>query len=181
MITQHGSQRTVFVFPGLGVVIKIPISIVGLISNYKFRRMPRQSTRSFWWCVRGTGLDIYKAVQVNWHEFTYYHQSRHPILQPTYFSFFGLLNIQRYGLPFVMQCSEDYQGEMYLQMMALTDDGMRDCGGDPHHFRDPLNFGVEDGKLRIHDYGDPKTQKVLDKFGDVIYEKYDSERNYRWC
>lgn len=49
---------------------------------------------------------------------------------------------------------------------------------DFHHFENPGNFSLEKGRLRIIDYGDPKTQKVVIEFGKIIMEGFDP--GYKW-
>ncbi|KKR53031.1 MAG: hypothetical protein UT91_C0035G0003 [Parcubacteria group bacterium GW2011_GWA2_40_23] len=167
-----GSWRLVLALPNLGIVIKFPFPLCNIGNVFIFWRCAGapKSFKGINYLVRGIVKCFWKAFQINWHEFTYYRQSRHPILQPTHFSFLGLFNIQRYGLP----CRTD-NWNLPMQIDIITNDKIKEyC--DPHHFQAQYNFNLVGGKLHIHDYGDVQTQQALDHFADILYEDFDPNR-----
>ncbi len=83
---------------------------------------------------------------------------------PTYFSLFGIINILKSGpLPNL------YFPEFGNQIREITNGASKT---DNHVFEGRTNFCVLNGKLKIADYGNPKTQKVLDNFATDIYDRY---------
>jgi hypothetical protein len=42
-----------------------------------------------------------------------------------------------------------------------------------HHFNNTANYSYKNGKLQILDYGDPRVQKVVIEFGNVLQENFD--------
>lgn len=66
--------------------------------------------------------------------------------------------------------------EVWDQILDLTREvSFRDH--DPHTFAEPENYCVISGKLAMVDYGDFKTQWILKRYGNAIFEKFDL--NYR--
>jgi len=107
------------------------------------------------------------GVRANWSEFLFCLRTRHPFCQPTYFSFLGLFNIQRYG-----QVCNLHWRTVAVQIEELTDGSSRDDG---HHFDCPENFCFDGSKLRILDYGSKRTQRVITAFGVKILASFDPD------
>ena len=64
---------------------------------------------------------------------------------------------------------EGEKWDLWGQFFDLTD---RECYYyDNHHFVNPANFCLENGKLRIVDYGSPATRQVVKKWGVILHEK----------
>lgn len=42
---------------------------------------------------------------------------------------------------------------------------------DPHHFENPDNFTVVNGKLKMHDYGWGDTQQIIKEYGRRIADE----------
>ncbi|OGH83709.1 MAG: hypothetical protein A2261_00960 [Candidatus Magasanikbacteria bacterium RIFOXYA2_FULL_44_8] len=97
MQIEHGTTRVVVLLPILGIVIKFPIiRIWGSIRLAKIAvralRMKIPRTRQVLLpCIKDS---LFLGIANNWREFWFYLRNRHPILKPTFFSFFGLFNIQ---------------------------------------------------------------------------------------
>ena len=83
----------------------------------------------------------------------------------TYFSLFGLVNIQRSG-----QEVEMNSDEFMHQINHITDGEATTI--DVHTFKGPYNFCSENGRLKIVDYGSRETQQVIEKWGEKIYEEF---------
>jgi hypothetical protein len=86
---------------------------------------------------------------------------------PPSFLFFGLFNIARYAVP----CGKDKDYDLYQQMKIITGkiDPFRH---DMHHFANPENFSIENGKIKILDYGNKETQTILTLWGEKIYNEF---------
>lgn len=168
MRIKMGADRLVFVFPRLGIVVKLAIihfiSAVRPFFEYRWAYL-----RGYiqWPLESGHSLRrfLFKGLSANWNEFWFFRKTRNPLLQPTWFSFFGFLNIQKYG----ELCQLPKRG-FWMQMYALTDG---EAFADSHHFRNSENFGFsDDGKLRMFDYGSRKSHVVIERFGARIREQF---------
>jgi hypothetical protein len=94
---------------------------------------------------------------MNWREYTFFLKTRDPFLQPTYFSFFGLFNIAKYGQPVKLN-----EGELRKRMIGLFSAVVYE--EDWHHFKNRSNFcESRKGDLRTVDYGSTVTQQVITK------------------
>ena len=105
------------------------------------------------------------GIMHNWHELMFYRKHYSLFLVPTYFSFLGLVNIQRAGGKIEIEIEN-----LKYQLLDLTDEEIYD---DTHHFCKPENFTKNSGHLQIFDYGNLRSQGVLKKYGDKIYNEFD--------
>ena len=166
MLFQKGTTRFVIAFPSFGFVIKLPI--IHLILFY-------HTVKETWrfggkmilcmWKINITSPQSLKShlfggFYANWMEFQFWSMSKHPLLYPTWFSFFGLFNIQKHGKPL--------SGKLQLVdqvITKLTHGASRDCG---HGFETPINYTEFNGCLRMIDYGSPKLWPVILTYGELI-------------
>ncbi|OGZ85160.1 MAG: hypothetical protein A2599_02625 [Candidatus Staskawiczbacteria bacterium RIFOXYD1_FULL_39_28] len=177
MKSKKGYYRIVFIFPFLGFAIKFPkihlleaiLQLFWVFFNCKWKTFCRILSSPVE-SELGTKSQVFGGIMVNWQEFLFFHNTKHPFLQPTYFSFFGLINIQKMGKP----CHID-AGALWSQFYKLTNGG---AWADPHHFKNPGNFCFDDGRLRIFDYGSKKTQGIITEYGITIFESFDP--SYDW-
>ncbi len=113
----------------------------------------------------------FHGITNNWLEFYFYLKTKHLFLQPTFFSFFGICNIQLYGEPCCME-----QGNFWEQLYGMTSCFPKDLGSalsrDGHHWEFQSNFCKAGEKLRIVDYGSKATQKLILEFGEKIYQNF---------
>lgn len=105
---------------------------------------------------------LFRGIRDNWSEYRFYKEIRHPLLQPTYFSLLGLVNVQR--------ASSLYDIDLFYQFYEIIGEKVFE---DSHHFHNPRNFSFEGGRLRIHDYGNPRTQKLIREHGEQIFRCFD--------
>ena len=179
MLIKKGRSRLVLVFPKFGVVIKFP--------DFHFRRIPRMikirfkegGWKFFWETLKhefnyftmetsgSLKRELFLGLVANWNEFYLYWKTKSPFLQPTYFSFFGFLNIQKYG----ESCLID-PIDLWYQLLVLTDNKVFDDG---HHFSNPKNFLISNGKLQMIDYGNPSVNNVVIQYGKKIFELFDPD------
>ena len=160
MIIKKGKNRLVMIFPALHIALKFPmvhaIRAVRQFFTYGFRSpYPGDINKSL-------TEHLFKGMGDNWREFMFYVRTRHPFWQPTYFSFFGLLNIQRATEP----CGRSMQA-LWSEIHDVT-------GGeafkDAHHFSNPFNFCHAGKHFMILDYGHPKTQEIIRQYGDKLLQ-----------
>jgi hypothetical protein len=112
---------------------------------------------------------MFKGLIDNWQEYLFYRETRHVFIQPTYFSFFGLVNIQKYGYP------EKIRYDALLRHFCEIVDSQI-LVNDGHHFADWRNFSFESGKIKILDYGSLKTRAIIAEHGEKIYTTFNIER-----
>lgn len=171
----------VFVFPSLGIAIKFPIirlfSVIGNIAKHTARLKFR-----YIYLAMALPIDShfgYKdhllgGIAANWREFCFFCKTKNPFLQPTYFSFLGLANIQK-----AAELSLSDEVELWSQLYDLTDGKV--LLADSHHFENSDNFCFDNGKLKILDYGNRRTHEVITEFGGKIQESFDPKRIYNYA
>lgn len=173
-----GYTRIVVVLPSIRIAVKLPrFYIWNAIRTmfwlvFKHRRWRRIWQFTFchpemWGTIPHFLLG---GIHANWLEFVFYVKTRNPFLQPTYFSFFGLLNIQKAG----KECTLELV-DVWCNLQEITNMG---CFPDGHAFANPANFSLEDGKLRMFDYGSVGTCEVISKYGDKMFQEFDP--NFSW-
>lgn len=176
MKINKGSRRIVFTFPCLGVVVKLPL--VHIITACKV------AVKAFllggWHFFKlQISLDEYETLltgglKSNLQEASFFSSEKHPFCQPTYFSLFGLLNVQKYG-----QICNIKGINIWMQIILITD-GERnkklwECG---HHFNNSANFCFDNGKIRMVDYGSKSVCDIISQYGRKIMDEFDA--SYEW-
>jgi hypothetical protein len=173
MIFKKGRYRFVFVFPQLGIAVKLPAirlfkaigTLIGHVIHLRFRRLLWNMARPIGHGFEGCQDELFGGVWTNWNEFWFYQQTRNEFLQPTYFSLFGLFNIQKAGRP----CDLD-DDDLWFQIKEIVGDDVYD---DAHHFRNSSNFCSDNGKIKMLDYGNKKTHRIIAEHGKKIFESFD--------
>lgn len=172
-----GSNRVVVDLIKLGFVVKLPIVRGILLAQSLYVLLKKSSFIPFWrWVcypmdscgLCGIKRLAFKGFADNWREFAFSRFERHPFAQTTYFSLFGLVNVQKRGDPLGM----DYW-DFRRQVERLI--GQKLFYSDPHHFASMQNFCLHDGRLRMVDYGSPKTRKVIRERGMHVYLNFKIE------
>ena len=169
MKIKKGHYRIVLVLPFLGIAIKFPIvHVLGTMKTVFFlaKEMKWKTIRMLFTFKSDLGFRkrLFGGILDNWREFTFFLKTRHPFLQPTYFSFFGLFNVQKVS----EQCDIKYV-DLWCQLYELTNGRVWD---DSHHFENPDNFCFRDGKLRMLDYGSSRTHRVVIEYGQKILDSF---------
>lgn len=78
------------------------------------------------------------------------------IVAPTLFSLQGLLNLQESAQPLKLE-GGDFQ-VMYNDLYEATNGGIED---DPHTFGNQENYGWHKGEIKLIDYGDVRSERIL--------------------
>jgi hypothetical protein len=160
---KKGKTRVVIIAGGIAVKFPRFSPRYALKSSlYYFGKGTKHIIHFLKWRLKGIFLE---GVICNFREFLFYRSCRMPILSPTYFSLFGLINFQKAGKSLEME-----PVDFWLQMVELAG---KELGDDCHTFSEPDNFIVINGKPRIVDYATSETQKVLKLYGDKIFNKLD--------
>jgi hypothetical protein len=165
---KKGTNRIVLVFPMIHLAIKFPIiGICTAMKGYKSRNLYAGFSVD---SGQGPRAALFGGLLKNFREFCFYWKTRNPLLQPTYFSFFGFVNVQRADDP--CTC---YWMNLAHQFNDLTEG---DTQEDDHHFCSSSNFSFCNGRLKMLDYGSLKTQKIVAQYGVKIVAQFNPE--YDW-
>lgn len=175
MEIKKGTKRIVVIIPIVRIVIKFPVvhlreAIKGI--TYYGRDKEHLKWYLFSPVKQPGGFKhlLFRGLVDNLGERRFYRKIKHPFLQPTFFSFFGLFNIQKIGR--MLPESTDPKW-FWGKMLELTQSAAKD---DDHHFYNAENFCLEKGKLKTLDYGRPKTQEIILKYGNAIMEGFSLEK-----
>lgn len=178
MQVKKGTSRAVVLFPSVRLAIKFPLVHLRIV----FRLLYLESREEDWQKIKrnwaypvgvrgGTKSLLFQGLVANWLEFRFWRQTRNPFLQPTYFSFFGLFNVQRADDPCNLGVND-----LWYQIYDFIGNDIADDG---HHFANASNFGFRDKRLKMVDYGSRETQKIVARHGASIAERFDA--NYSWA
>ena len=170
-----GNWRYVVTIPTLGIAIKFGrISLIGAICDTcKVLSSKNRGLRRIFFIGAKTEQIkflpdlLFGGIKRNWSEFCFYLCVRHKFCQPTYFSLFGLINIQKYG----SHCPVSD----FISWEALWSICKDEIIADHHHFRNADNFTISGGTIKIFDYSSRYTQKIIKKFGDDIVLQFATE------
>ena len=170
MKIHRGTQRIVVEVPWLGIVLKFPIfrikiMLKSFVEVFEYRRARKEPVDVEWLAEYFINDFWYQGFIENWNEFMNYLDELHPFLQPTYFSFGGLCNIQKLGAPTDVERSAlVVQIQLYTEMHAFD---------HSHSFFGRSNYCKDsDGKLRMTDYGSDRAYVVIQRFGRRCHEKF---------
>ena len=190
MYFKKGDTRNVLAFPDLGFVIKLPriywSNALDLIrsarTRHQMHKLGKEYALSFKeflreqlfertsehsWCLKSA---LGAGVMSNWRERVFYKISDPSIrllLQPTYFSLFGFFNIQKYGKP--ADIEEDSEPIYHAFYPIAGSDLIR----DGHHWFNGSNFHLAVDGPKLLDYGNTKTQWIVEKYGVDLYVRFD--------
>ena len=176
MQISKGTNRTVIAFPRIAIAVKIPNIRVWQAVTYFFTYI-RYGKKGHAYLIKwftyevevqyGFKWLIFRGIEDNRNERNFYSLTKNQLLQPTYFSLFGFMNIQKYG-----ESVEVNNGSLLQHFMKITDgEAMK----DGHHFADWRNFCFEDSKIKFLDYGSLKTQELIEKWGEKITSDFNFE------
>lgn len=179
----RGSRRIVLALPNYGIAVKFPLlrtkniwdfwmgDVVGMYKEMYASAHPeaRALYREAVWLgfKRCMYQCFFGGLADNWRERHYYKYcdaSLRPLLQPTYLSLIGLVNLQRLGTP-----SND-EAVCRRTCRVIRPDAPR----DGHHWDMPTNFDVSAGCLKMLDYGSTATQKIINKHGLALLAEFGS-------
>lgn len=168
MQTAKGTSRYVISIPILGIVIKFAqihpkqafLSLkdpVLTIRELFWKQEYYQDMLPFFWSY------IFQGIKDNLSEFLFYiSNSDEKFLVPTYFSFFGIFNIQRLQKYI---CTDSMYVNVWKHFCRIVDDPNELMKNSPHTYENPKNFSLDrEGKLRVVDYASASFQSILKKY-----------------
>ena len=161
-----GRTRFVFAFPLLGFVIKFPRMNLG-----SFFRLIRDIYRYGWENEKLTWLlDIDNefsvkrlvlgGIRANWFEWIVWRKTHYKLLCPTWLSFFGLINVQKYGEPL-----QHGKVNMCKTISEITNGDSVRVG---HGFESACNYCERNGHVQMIDYGCRRLWPVIEKYHQEI-------------
>lgn len=165
MRLKQGNTRYVIILKK--IVIKLPriklLSFIkscvhnakhgNLIKSFKFSSSALLSPRAL----------LFKGIIDNFNEYRLYKKLHHKLLMPTYFSLFGLLNLQKRG----EVVSEDVHS--FKKLYEATNG---EIFKDSHAFDNPENFCLDQGIFKMVDYGSERVAEVLSNYADSIFKSF---------
>ncbi len=165
-----GTRRFVIVFPQLKIALKFPIINVWRTLAWLWKRVTRGQWVEFKaeltypleippysWFLEGIANNLF--------EYGFFLATKHEFLVPTYFSLFGVVNVQGVGEVYVL----DRKTHSQRMHKILGDDWFIDT----HHLSNPANFCIVGGKLAVLDYGSKGSHGVIEKHGYSIMDQLD--------
>jgi len=170
MTTWRGYNTIVFIVWGLA--IKFPKPHLVKLVKISFKRIKE---RIFWSLLfrfhhpldyESIPNCLLGGIVLNFSEYLFYIKTRMQVLQPTYFSLFGLINIQKAGKPLGVN-KEKF--ENWIESL-----GNGEAENDWHTFGNPENFCLShDGQIRIVDYSESITHEILLVIGNEMINNFD--------
>jgi hypothetical protein len=169
----RGSYRKALIFKNF--VIKFPrifplLAIKGIYKRARKRYLLMMYLKAgIYSYTESARKYLLRGILENWREFTLYYRCRSKLLAPTYFSLFGLLNIQRAG----KEIDVERVGYLLLGEICRITNNDHNILKDAHHFSNPRNFCEKDGRLMMIDYGSEYARRIVEKYGNKIVEEFD--------
>lgn len=193
---KEGISRIVILMPRLGIVLKIarcnPLKAIKLIlitlslfPSDMGKSYVLSPAKAWWWrrtyyfkhgicgpikfrCEHSFLYLLFRGVVANTSEFIFYLRNRNnPFLIPTYFSLFGIINIQP------LQRDVCTSKDKVFQHLAKFTEFNELFKHGPHTFAEESNFCVnKDGKLCVLDYAGKGAQNMFLKYGQQFNSKF---------
>lgn len=107
---------------------------------------------------------VLAGLMENWKEFVYWRRFGFDWLVPTYFSLFGLVNVQKAGEEFDF----DKNGIFWSQISEHFGDKVYE--GDEHAFAEDENYVLIDSQVRLVDYGNFRNEDFFAKYEERLRE-----------
>jgi hypothetical protein len=182
LVIKSGKNRIVIILSRLGIAVKLPIfHLFAAMKEFFYlvilcfftdnKKSARKLLKGFFTkplenegIFIGFKAHLFGGLVMNWREFIFFMKTRDPFLQPTYFSFFGFVNVEKYGRPSNLSPKELRERMIGLFSAVVYEE-------DAHHFANKDNFCENgEGDLRTVDYGSRSTQTVIAKRRAKIHE-----------
>ncbi len=162
MIIKHGTYRLVLIFDHFVIKIAKIQFFEALIMLVKWAWAGKLKTylALTFGSFDGPKEWLLKGIIENWEEFTFCILRKELFVMPTYFSFFGLLNIQKRG-------SSSEVNYRDLDRLFLPILGKKIYS--THHWSNSDNFVLDEfGHIRMCDYGSTETKKEIIRYGSEL-------------
>lgn len=107
------------------------------------------------------------GIMANWNEFTFYQRTRNSFLVPTYFSLLGWFNIQKKVEPITF-----WSGDDIWRYISDNSQNINQPFCSSHTFAEINNFGLDEGYLKIIDYGGHQVNSFLEVNGKKFFNNF---------
>jgi hypothetical protein len=118
-------------------------------------------------CYGTTAICLMEGVMANIQEWRFYRKTKHAFVMPTYFSFFGLFNIQKRGQEINFWKGVDVWHYIHQH---VQNHAQPFCDG--HTLAEIYNFCLDDGHLKIVDYGSRRLEPFIEINGQRLYDNF---------
>jgi hypothetical protein len=173
-IIKTGEDRIVIAFPRLGFVLKVARLSISKLANL-FKDVKRFYFGKTVMTLQGKINHLrylieyfyLRGIYANLKEGQTWKRTKNPFLWPTWFSFFGLVNICPYAERVLTE--EEYDNSDLLKQISFFS-GYR-WQISPHTFEMAYNFCVDEfGKVKMLDYGFENSEIFITYCGQNLYE-----------
>lgn len=188
MKIETGSTRKVIVFNSF--VLKFPIfsqmdwKAVGLVIRFGISKYIWQdknfepNTLGTFFFFESLNVTMYpwtEGIRSNWLEFYYFLITRNHFLTPTYFSFFGLINVQKKVVKIKM--SRGQQSYPFNQLFPLINGYYRNAPISTivpfcHHMLKESYSWDDEGYLVMFDYGNKSVFPFILEKGEEVHRQF---------
>lgn len=107
------------------------------------------------------------GVMANLQERRFYKETKNPFCMPTYFSFFGLFNVQKRGGKVDFWERNEIWSYIYHNS---KNSNQPFCDG--HTLAETENYGMDNGRLKLVDYGSRQVGEYLKINGETLYNNF---------
>lgn len=164
-------SRFVVLVPRLGISIKLPrIHTREILTELKIlirRKQWRELCIFLFSSVYQTNSLsnlLFRGVLANQSEFEFYYETRNPFVWPTYYSLWGILNIQGIG--------RNIERAEMIEVFKIVIETSGDEIEDWHIFVNEENYRLSsEGKIYLAHYATQNCQHVLAKYGTELREQ----------
>ncbi|KKT13337.1 MAG: hypothetical protein UV95_C0002G0021 [Candidatus Falkowbacteria bacterium GW2011_GWF2_43_32] len=118
-------------------------------------------------CYDTTAMCLLSGIMANLQERQFYKKTKNVFVMPTYFSLFGFLNIQKRGEQIDFWDSIDV---WYYIHDNSQNHHQPFCDG--HTLSETDNFCLDNGHLKMVDYGSRSLEPFLEKNGEKLYSNF---------
>jgi len=119
--------------------------------------------------MNGTvAMRLFGGIMANYQEWRFYRKTKNIFVMPTYFSLFWLLNIQKKGKEI-----DFWNGTQIYHYMYNNSQNHYQPFCDMHVLTEKENFCLDNGHLRIVDYGSRRIGPFLEINGEKFYNNFE--------
>ncbi len=117
--------------------------------------------------IFGLRRSLFGGIMANWNEYLFYRETKNSFVMPTYFSLFGLINIQKRGQEITFWSYTDVW--MYICHNSANKN-QPFCNS--HSFAEKENFCLDGDKLKMLDYGSRHVHNFLRLNGNNLFNNF---------
>ncbi|NBS41208.1 hypothetical protein EBS80_00930 [bacterium] len=172
----NGSSRVAYVFPSVGIVVKVarvgnPFEHLALAVELLKRRGGRRAWEYVTTPMAALGLSpafcLFGGLIANVREWWFSWTVGHPVLAPTYLTL-AFVNVQRAATPLPHAVDKGW----WVRLRRATGVPSVEELGDTHALSYG-NFGLRNGRPCVVDYGSPDMCRLVRLYGDRLHDAID--------